>query len=398
MTLLTLPLRSARAKWLRTLLLTLVFSLGVASMAGLRQVSDCIGESFEKKLVSYGANILITPKREILSVRYGDITLGDVNLEDRVIPLSAAKAAIDAMPLRGNVAIVAPKALAVARLDDKPVILVGVDWKEELALKGFWEADGELPSQRVGSTPPHEALVGQGLAQTLGVQPGQEVTVQGKDGVGQRLRISGILKPTGGDDDAVLFAPLSVVQSINGKPDAAAFLEVAALCAGCPIEDIVGQLQTALPETEVRALRQVAETRMMAVHFAQNLAFSVSLVILVTACAMIVMSMLSAVNERRKEIGIMRAVGFSRVSVFSVFAVEAVGIGAAAGGIGYAVGHALAGEVLSRLHLEDVAARGFDLGALVLAMVLVAAVAGLASVFPAWKATLVEPAEALTSL
>ena len=70
---------------------------------------------------------------------------------------------------------------------------------------------------------------------------------------------------------------------------------------------------------------------MYAVHFAQNLAFYVSLVILVTACAMIIMSMLSAVNERRKEIGIMRAVGFSRASVFTVFVSEALGIGLLAG-------------------------------------------------------------------
>ncbi|WP_051258208.1 hypothetical protein [Desulfovibrio cuneatus] len=82
MNLLTLPVRYARAKWLRTLLLVAIFALGVASMTGLHQVSQAVGESLEKKLLSYGANILVTPKREVLTVSYGGYTLGDVTLEE----------------------------------------------------------------------------------------------------------------------------------------------------------------------------------------------------------------------------------------------------------------------------------------------------------------------------
>ncbi len=387
MTMFTIPLRYARAKWLRTALLTAVFALGVASMTGLWQVSALIGDSFEKKLVSYGANILVTPKRDTLKVSYGGYTLGDVTLEEHWIPLPAALAGIDAIPLRANVAVVAPKLLAAARLSDQNVALVGVDWEEELALKGYWEAEGALPAG------PGEVLAGSALAGKLGLHPGQTLDLGGR-----AFRVSGILQPTGSDDDAVLFAPLAFVQEFTGKPGQAAFLEVAALCSGCPIEDIVTQLQSALPDTEVRALRQVAESRMYAVHFAQNLAFSVSLVILVTACAMIIMSMLSAVAERRKEIGIMRAVGFSRAKVFALFVTEALSVGLLAGLLGYLAGHVLAGYVLDQLHLDDVAAMGFAVGPFIATIAVAAAAAGLAAAFPAWKASLVEPAEALVAL
>ena len=215
---------------------------------------------------------------------------------------------------------------------------------------------------------------------------------------GRELLVTGILRPTGSDDDTVLFAPLGFVQTIAGSPDKASFLEVAALCSGCPIEDIVAQLGVALPGTEVRALRQVAESRMYAVHFARNLTFSISLVILVTACAMLVMSMLSAVAERRKEIGIMRAVGFSRFAVFVVFVVEALGIGLPAGVVGYLAGHLPAGWVLERLHLADVALPAFEPGAFALTVIASGLAAGLAAAFPAWKASRVEPAQALVSL
>lgn len=389
MTLLTIPLRCARAKWLRTLLLAAVFTLGVASLTGLRQVSAVIGDSFEKKLVSYGANILVMPEQKTLQISYGGYALGDVALEKRLLPLAASYAAIETMPLRVNIAVIAPKLITATTISDRAAALVGVDWKAETSLKGYWQADGRLPAEAA----PAEALAGALLAEALGIRPGQTVAIEGRE-----LLVTGILRPTGSDDDTVLFAPLEFVQSVAGSPDKVSFLEVAALCSGCPIEEIVAQLGVALPGTEVRALRQVAESRMYAVHFARNLTFSISLVILVTACAMLVMSMLSAVAERRKEIGIMRAVGFSRFAVFVVFVVEALGIGLPAGVVGYLAGHLPAGWVLERLHLADVALPAFEPGAFTLTVIASGFAAGLAAAFPAWKASRVEPAQALVSL
>ena len=43
----------------------------------------------------------------------------------------------------------------------------------------------------------------------------------------------------------------------RGQPGAVSFVEIAALCAGCPIEDIVAQIQTNLPKTSVIALQNI---------------------------------------------------------------------------------------------------------------------------------------------
>jgi putative ABC transport system permease protein len=236
-------------------------------------------------------------------------------------------------------------------------------------------------------------LAGAIAARKLGLTTGQTVEVDGRG-----LHLAGVLKPTGSDDDTVLFVPLSVAQDIAAKEGQASFLEVAALCSGCPIDEIVTQLQSALPDTDVRALAQVAESRMYSVHFAQNLAFSVSLVILITACAMLVMSMLSSVAERRREIGIMRAVGFSRIKIFTVFVSEAIGIGFLAGVLGYVLGQFLTVYVLSQLHLAEDAALAFQSVHFMFLILLAVATAALAAAFPAWRASLVEPAEALVSL
>jgi putative ABC transport system permease protein len=389
MTLFILPLRHIRAKWLRTSMLTAIFTLGLASMTGLYQVSTLVADNFEKQLISYGANILVTPKQEVLKIGYGGYSLGNVGLDEQPIALDAALAAIGDMPLRANIAVVAPKMLALAALSGRSVALVGVDWKAELALKGYWEAEGAFP--RLDGT--DEVLAGALAADRLGLVPGAGLRIHGQD-----MRVSGVLRPTGGDDDTVLFVPLGLAQAAAGKLGQAAFLEVAALCSGCPIEDIVAQLQSALPGTEVRALAQVAESRMHAVHFAQNLAFSVSLIILVTACAMLIMSMLSAVAERRREIGILRAVGFPRAGVFAVFVSEALGIGLLAGSAGYVLGQALALYVLGQFQLAESPALTFEPASFLAVALASALVAGLSAAFPAWRASLVEPAEALVAL
>lgn len=389
MTIFTLPLRHVRVKGLRALLLVAVFTLGLASMSGLYQVSTLIADSMEKKLLSFGANILITPRHESLQISYGGYALGGVNLDEQPIFWDAALKAINAIALRANIAVVAPKMLAVSRISGQATVLVGVRWEDECQLKGYWEVEGAFPEP--GS--PDAVLAGAMAARKLGLTPGQSLEVGDR-----RLRLSGVLKPTGGDDDRAVFVPLSLAQDIAAKEGRVSFLEVAALCSGCPIDDIVGQLQAALPDTEVRALAQIAESRMYSVHFAQTLAFSVSLVILVTACAMLIMSMLSSVAERRREIGILRAVGFSRAKVFTVFASEAVGLGCVSGVLAYVLGQFLTVYILRQLQLVEEPSLTFEGASCMLLVLLAVATAASAAAFPAWKASLVEPAEALTSV
>lgn len=397
MNILTIPLRCARKKWLRTLSLFCIFTLGVASIVALREVSAVVGESLERKLTSFGANIMVSPARETLTVSYGGLPLGDLLLDEGHLPHADTARRIRSIEFNANIAAVAPKLVTMARVGSPvgaavpvaplPVAVVGVDWPEELSLKGYWAIDGTTPKT------PEGALAGHTVAARLGLASGSVVHVNG-----HAVTITGVIGSTGSDDDNVLLADIGFVQRAFNLPDKASFVEVAALCAGCPIDDIVAQLRAALPGQDIKALRHVVEQRMYSVHFAQHLALVVSLVILLTACAMVVMSMLSAVNERRREIGILRSVGFSRFGVFTVFASEALLVGVAAGLVGHLAGHGLALKVLDLLHMADVAPPVFSPAALALTTGGIAAVSVLAAAFPAWKASRVEPAAALVSL
>ncbi len=485
MNIITIPLRCLRQKWGRSAALLSVFLLGVAAITALNNVSSSVAEGFEKKLSAFGANIAITPKRETLQISYGGIPLGNATVDNGYIPLAETLRAIEGIPLRDRISVVAPKLAGLVAFAAKPgdatvlVPLVGVDFESEVELKQFWHVRGSIPgvatmlapdplmqrleeqhakhasqagqndqtgtagnmgqsarapqehagnSTMLGSaqgdgqdidhtapnaqhaapnggqqaasqhpdqelTPERSLLAGATVAERLKLNPGQAIWLNG----GQYL-VEGVLQPTGSDDDSVLFAHMPEAQKLFHALDAASFIEVAALCSGCPIEDIVSELGAGLPGQDIRALRQVVAQRMYSISFAQNMALVVTVVILFSACVMVVMSMLVSVNERRKEIGLLRAVGFSRRAVFFIFAAEALVIGFLAGMAGYAAGYFAGSKVLVAMQIEAAAYPAFSFAALFGYGLMASALAVLAAAFPACKAARANPAEALTSL
>lgn len=424
MNILTIALRNARKKWVRTLLLLLVFSLGVVSIVSLSFVSRVVGEGLEKKLVSFGANILVSPKSEKLTVSYGGFALGDMLFDVNYLDEADTVRRIDGIELRKNVSVIAPKLVVMEHVQGAAVAIVGVRFEQEKLLKGFWvveqgvipgesaeqaaerqamapamHGDAPKPAAPVAKTVAHVPagagglLAGSAAAAKLGLSEGSTVPLGHHTFV-----VTGILGPTGSEDDNVLLADMDVLQKASGHPGKVNFVEVAALCSGCPIDDIVHQISAALPGVEIKTLRGIVEQRMVSVHFVKKLILSVSLVILLTGCSMVGISMLSAVNERKKEIGILRSLGFSRRAVFSIFCAEAAVIGLLAGFVGYLAGYFVSFRILAVLEMEGAGQLAFEPLHLAATALVLALLTSLASLFPAWKAASIEPSEALVTL
>ncbi len=387
MNILTIPLRNTRKKWVKTLLLLMVFTLGVTSIVSLNYVSSVVGESLEKKLTAFGANILVMPKREKLTVSYGGFSMGDMVLGVTDLSESEVTSKVTSIELKDRISVVAPKLVSMAQVDGATVGVVGVRWGKEKVLKGYWALNGSFPTETNG------VIVGSKAAARLGLSPGDTTSLSGNP-----VTISAVLMPTGSDDDSVIFTDMDFAQAKFGTPDHVNFVEVAALCAGCPIEDIVAQLQKALPDTEIQALQSIVKQRMYSVNFVKQLILTVSLIILFIACCMVGVTMLSSVNERIKEIGLMRSLGFSRKGVFGIFCFEAMIIGLTAGLIGYLSGFALSLEVLGALDMAEDTTLVFNASHMALTCLLIVGVSVLSAFFPAWKASAIEPSEALISL
>lgn len=387
MNLLTIPFRNTRRRPSRTLLLLTIFALGVMSIVALYQVSQVVGHSLEKKLSAYGANILVSPGTETLSVSYGGFHLGDMLFDVQPLYEKETVNAIKSIELDDRISVVAPKLVSMTTLKQMAVAVVGVRWEEERAIKSYWAANGAFPTKG------DEVLVGSQAASKLEISIGDSINL-----MGEQFTVSGILFETGGDDDTVILMNIEILQRMTNRPNEVSFIEVTALCSGCPIDDIVGQIRGNLPGADIKALRNVVTQRMTSINFVQRLVLIISIILLITAAAMVGLSMLSAVNERKKDIGLLRSLGYGKAQVFLIFCIEAGFIGMIAGLVGYISGFAASFKVLDILTLGDGATPVFAISHLALTCGVISLVAVSAALYPAWKGSSVEPSQALVAL
>lgn len=395
MNILTIPFRNIRRKPAKTLMLLLVFTLGVVSIVSLVSFSRVVRHSLEQKLWAFGPNILVFPKTEQLRLSYGGMSAGNVTMDVRFLDEAAVLAGIDAIPNRANVRAVSPKLVSMAKIglpgapsgQETSVGVVGVRWDREKTLKTYWMLQGDYPGAA------DQLLAGNAIATRLGLKAGDRVSMFGRE-----LVVSGVLDPTGSDDDAVFFGDLSFIQEQTGRPGKLNFLEVAAICAGCPIDDIVKQMRATIPDADITALMSVVEQRMYSLDFVSNLILAVSLIILFIACAMVGLSMMSSVNDRKREIGLLRSMGFSKGQIFQIVCFEAFLLGVTAGSVGYAVGFFASEKILGALKMLEGATLSFEPLHFAVACGVFGLVSMGSSLLPAWKASRIEPSEALVSI
>jgi putative ABC transport system permease protein len=104
--------------------------------------------------------------------------------------------------------------------------------------------------------------------------------------------------------------------------------------------------------------------------------------------------MLVSVNERRREIGLRRAVGARRRDVVLQFVVETLVITLVGGGVGLSLG-LLGCAALGQIRSDIVPVPVIVPGVVVLALVVTTVVGVVSGTAPAWQAARIDPAESL---
>lgn len=323
------------------LLLAVAFSVGtlVSMLTVTRAMRQEIGQAFDE----IGANVVVLPQT---TRRYGyaGVTLPGASGEGRYLPEASANL-VRTIKNKDNIAIVAPKLLAVIDTQSGPALAVGVRWPAELRLRKWWMVRAspagkpiEYATPKSGPAPgPSDVILGSRMAAKLGVDVGGIVAL------GQvPFRVAGVLDPLGTDEDRAIWIDLGSLQGLAGLGGQISLLEVAALCNTCPIEEIVRQLSDMLPGSRVSAVKAAVAAREAVVDRFARFAQALSVAVAALGALGVVLTMLSSVRERTREIGILRALGFRQGHILSVFYLEASVLGVAGGLAGGAGGAALA--------------------------------------------------------
>lgn len=413
----TIALANLRRRKGKAAFLVAGISIGIATAVALLTLSETIRDEVGLQLDQFGANIVVVPRSNSLALDYGGVTVSGVSFDVTQLSDEDARRVRD-IPYRSRLAVVAPKILGAVEVEGRPVLLAGVDFEEELKLKRWWRIVGERPRGETDLLVGYEAAqslslvehamgdrsapVVPTLAQTAEMKGHAHQSMDGHFRVvrdrltigGREFRVAGVLTPTGGREDEMIFGRLDSVQAFLGKPGQLSLVEVSALCQDCPVEDIVGQINQQLPNAKVSAVQQAVRARTETVERLTRFALAVSGVVLLIGALMIFTTMSGAVVERTKEIGVLRAIGFRRAHIIKGLMLEVLLLSTAGGLLGWA-----AGLVASRALLPYFSQSGAGLEvdpALALLSVLTALGVGAAgSIYPALRASRLDPSEAV---
>jgi lipoprotein-releasing system permease protein len=244
---------------------------------------------------------------------------------------------------------------------------------------------------------PGEAIVGRELAEDLGVQLGDRFTVAlGRDTT-DSMRAVGIYDAGVREvNRRNVYVPLRTGQSLLGIPGGVTGIDVT-VADVFGAEDIAQRLRARLP-FEIESWLQ-ANSQLLSALNAQTMSTRlIRLVVLIVVVLGIASVLVVSVVQKRKEIGILRAMGASRAQMTRVFLLQGALVSAA----GSVAGAALAWVMVTGFTALVRGADGGPLFPIVLDLrtfawvALVATVCGvLAAVAPARRAAQLDPAQAI---
>ena len=261
-----------------------------------------------------------------------------------------------------------------------------------------------------------EVLLSENNSAYFGASVGSSLNI-----LGTNFQVVGIYSPSSVADTEMLYMNLADAQTLTNNTGYITSLRVFVdntadvSTVQTFIMNIHPELSVVTGQQENNAL-QTAETR--GTTAVQNAVDSLNstnataieeIVVVIAATSLIVLFvMLYTVRERTKEIGTLKAMGFSNTTVMSQFMLEGVLLSLIAGIVGIAIGVVAAPKLTSLLQLTPAvsAAAGFR-GAAVAATVSISPelvliglgvsvlLGTLGSLYPAWRAAKIRPAEAM---
>lgn len=350
----------------RLFITLLAVAIGATIISGMvtvhREVPAQMGRAFR----AYGANLLLLPAGEGASLTEGQ----------------AAKAQ---KALAGHEIVgAAPFLYETLAINKQPVIVGGTDFTELQKVSPYWQIEGAYPA--AGEK---EVLLGAEFAQQLGLKVGQTVSVSA--GEGKRVAtytICGIVR-TGGKEEQLAYVPLPLLQQLTEQAGRISLVQLSIVADKENLDAVASLIARQAPDVTPQPVRQIAHAEGTVLGKLQALVFLVTIVVLVLTLICVSTTMMAVVTERRKEIGLKKALGADNRDIVLEFLGNGCFLGACGGAIGAVLGFLFAQSV--SLHVFG---RGIEFSPLiaVFSLILSIIITGLASLIPVRIATRVDPA------
>lgn len=361
-------------------------AIGMAAFVALLTLGQGLTQEIRRQAQGLGANLVVTPKGwcayEQISVLTGEQL-------PEAIPMSDLEK-IQHVP--GVTAV--PYLNQRTAFRNRPVPVIGI-WPAEMRRMQRWQiAAGKYFEARDEAG----VVVGSGIAQQFELRPGDIFTVRGHS-----LPVLGVLQATGTKDDIASFVPLPIAQRLYEVEGKVSFIAV-------QVEDLDRLEATSLEIERVANVAVVSDKQLVSsvlsiVGTVGAAMQAVAAVGVIAAAFGIVNTLLTAVYERRREIGIIQAIGGNRQTLFVSFILEAGLYGVLGGLLGIVLG-SLAAYWLAPYFADNPFTTALRqtpvpvISAETVAYVFTFSIglSLLAGLYPAWRAARLSPVEAMRNV
>ena len=350
---------------LRMFIALLAVAIGATIISGMITVYKEVPEQMGREFRVYGANLLLLPAS------------GTTTMQEAKLPAVYQK-------LQGHEIVgSAPFLYERLKINESPVLVGGTDFDMVKKVSPYWQINGAMPSAD------KEILLGYELAEKFQAKPGEKIILALGDGSWESpFTVSGIVR-TGGKEEQFAYMDLQSLQEIVNKPGIISMAQVSVVANAAELDAFTRQMAEEEPSIHPQTVKQIASSEQTVLGKLQALVLLVTVVVLLLTLVCVGTTMTEVVSERRREIGLKKALGADNRNIAAEFFGESCMLGLLGGILGTVCGYlfaqAVGTNVFGRsLHLSIPIA--------VMSVVLSIVVTAIATMLPVRTAVKVEPA------
>ena len=361
----------------------LAIAVGASILSGLTTIYYDVPKQMGEQFRNYGANMIFVASADSdgLNTELVNQSLSYIK-EDQIVGA-------------------APYRYETVTVNEQPVIVAGTDLDGAQKTSPYWFVTGEWPSAD------GQVLVGEETAALLDVKVGDTITMtfsneamenpdqpeeidrsKKEDAITYDYTVAGTLD-TGGNEESYIFMSLADAANLTGED---AKLDVVELSVSATQEELSAYVDTiskAVPAVTPRLVKRVTQSETTVLSKLESLVLLVTIVVLLLMMICVATTMMAVVTERRKEIGLRKALGASNQSIILEFMGEGMMLGAVGGLLGSILGFTFAQAVSINVFNSTISFRPLLVPITIIASI---AVTGLACLIPVRNATEVDPA------
>ena len=361
---LTMVTNALLRRKLRMFIALLAVAIGATIISGMVTVYKEVPEQMGREFRAYGANLLVLPKTGAATIKQDKLPLVYKTLQ--------SKEMVGAVPFLYE----------RLRINESPMLIGGTDFSMLSKVCPYWQINGQLPQND------KEVLLGYELAQKYYAKPGSAVVMATGDGTWEeRFTVSGIVR-TGGKEEQFAYIQLDKLQKILKRENTVSMVQVSIVAKADELDAFAKQLAEGA-EVRLQPVKQIASSEQTVLKKLQALVFLVTIVVLLLTLVCVGTTMTEVVSERRKEIGLKKALGAKNKNIAMEFFGESCMLGLIGGLMGTVCGYGFAYyvgmSVFGRsLHISVPIA--------ILTVILSIVITAIATMLPVRTAVQVEPA------